>query len=582
MSLKINKDVTIQALEAENSRLEEQITSCTNQALAMSNVSCSDLGLKGKSYEAISNRINTRPLIIQTHSLAYEAIKAANITNAALLEALPDSPGTPGVLDTDECDREIENLRTDRANLESIRDELVEEARAAFPKDSLELPVTRLESHSIIQTIRNEYAGLIEVKEEWIAYWESVIEQAYQYKSASSTVYANAKEFVTAALNDSTANVRSCMETGAYSAEYQKLALERQEFLSNVMEQYGFDIETALILWDVWVSIGINNPDAEQKELDWMFTRAISQLSYNLGDILDEQWRAGAGFVYGYSEDEEREYFLGLGLSEEQYKRLRYKVRVQNQIVGNPSSFHPDDVSKWKGSDEKLPDGSTRSDLYYTYKSNMERGLGRKLTDAEFDKLWSEQYNSFCTKQPDGTYAGKTDLAHMMYTIAAGCVAEDAKGVEGNYPPFPYSVPLWGGKTLWTNHDERRDCTGWLGDATHVDDETNRTSLGPDDYTADLDADNIRRRMQDQNLSFMQASAEYYSELDDNPKLRTQEFKESHSYDSVQKVILLAAGVQSPDELIDEKHADTWIDSYNFLKSLQNDNSTMWLYHQNP
>ena len=148
----------------------------------------------------------------------------------------------------------------------------------------------------------------------------------------------------------------------------------------------------------------------------------------------------------------------------------------------------------------------TLNDRYLSYKTNMENALGRELTEAEFGRLWEEQFNSFCIKKPDGSYAGRTDFAHMMYTIAGGVVADDAAGVASNFSPWPAG-------TTWTDHGGRRDYIGWLGDATWRGYPPTSTSFGAGDYTADLDADNIRRRMQGQNLSFMQASAEYYRVL---------------------------------------------------------------------
>jgi hypothetical protein len=43
-----------------------------------------------------------------------------------------------------------------------------------------------------------------------------------------------------------------------------------------------------------------------------MFTRALSQLSYNKGDKLAGQWRAGAGYVCGYKEKDELKYLKAL------------------------------------------------------------------------------------------------------------------------------------------------------------------------------------------------------------------------------------------------------------------------------
>jgi len=276
-------------------------------------------------------------------------------------------------------------------------------------------------------------------------------------------------------------------------------------------------------------------------------------------------WRAGAGYVYGYGAEEARKYFMDLGLTEEDYKYLRYKVRIQNFIVSNPGDYHPEEVFGLKETNRKE---------YDEFKNSLGSALGKTLTDDEFERLWNEQFESFCVKLPDGTYQGKTDFAHMMYTIAGGCVADNALGIKSSYPPDALQSRYG---LFWEDPDRRRNYVGWLGDATNLGRDLSGTSLGPDDYTADLDADNIRRRMQEQNISFMQASADYYSELKDNPQLRPQEFLANHSYNNVQQAVFDAAGVQSLKEL---KTKDGWSDSYDFLMSLRNEDPVIKPYSQ--
>jgi len=339
---------------------------------------------------------------------------------------------------------------------------------------------------------------------------------------------------------------------------------ERRAFYNNITEQFGFDINTAIIMWKVWNGIKGNNPEADQQELDYMFARALSQLCYNKGGESAGQWRAGAGYVYGYSTEEEWEYFKGIGLSIEEYNYLRYKVRVQNNIVSSPQGHSTEKLMNMKENDRAK---------YDNWKESMEKGLGRKLSDKEFEELWSAQYNSYCVKQSDGSYQGKTDYAHMMYVIAGCCVDDNAAGVKSKYPPWPAN---WISGTFWDNHDTRRQFVGWLGDATYTGKDKKGTSFGPDDYTADLDADNIRKRMTDDNISFMQASKEYYADLEKDPYLRTKEFKKNNSYNDVQQAIFAAAKVKNMEEL---KEKDGWSDSYDFLKSLENDDPNILPYH---
>jgi hypothetical protein len=142
--------------------------------------------------------------------------------------------------------------------------------------------------------------------------------------------------------------------------------IERQTFINSIMTQFGFERDVAVIMWQVWLGINANNPNATQQEIYWEFTRALSQLRYNRGNILANQWRAGAGYVYGYNIELEQKYFTNLGLTVAQYNLLRYKVRIQNDIVGNPHNFTP----------ERLDDlRINNSDRYNDWKVHMETAL---------------------------------------------------------------------------------------------------------------------------------------------------------------------------------------------------------------
>ena len=325
---------------------------------------------------------------------------------------------------------------------------------------------------------------------------------------------------------------------------------EKQWFFLNMAREFGFDLETIKIMWKVWEGIVANNPTSSQRELDWMFIRALSQFCYNEGDQLKSQWRAGAGYVCGYGEDKELIYFLSLGLSIEEFNLLRYKIRVQHEIVGLPEEFSPEKLEGMRTDNRKE---------YLEWKSYMEKALGRELSDKEFEQLWRTQFSNFCTPLSDGKHQAKADFAHMMYTLA-GCYADkNTKGVAKKFPPFV-------SPKLWDNPDTRKQIIGWLGDAT-IAGSDDKISFGPDDYAADLDADNIYRRMEKNNSSYFQESMNYYEELNENPQLRAQEFEKNNDYASVEKAVLDGAHVKSLDEL---KAKDGWSDSYDFLMSLKN------------
>ena len=68
---------------------------------------------------------------------------------------------------------------------------------------------------------------------------------------------------------------------------------------------------------------------------------------------------------------EEQLFTKVIGLSQQENKLLRYKVRVQNQILGQP---------------EEMTLAQILSEPYrlFSFKSSMEDALGKKLSDKEF------------------------------------------------------------------------------------------------------------------------------------------------------------------------------------------------------
>lgn len=215
--MRINKIETISTLDLENTKLNAQIALCDEQEQTMLNVSCSELGLTGEGYNAIESRIQTRPLIIRTHSFAYEAIRSANISNSNLLSGLPDSM-TAGVLDTDECDTEIEKIKQQIGRLNSAWDSLVSQAQISSES------CHRISPATTISTINNTYSGLISAKEEMLRHWEGVKEAAFRYNTASSHMYTNAKDFVNRILSQASSAVEGCIANGSYdSSAYENL-----------------------------------------------------------------------------------------------------------------------------------------------------------------------------------------------------------------------------------------------------------------------------------------------------------------------------------------------------------------------
>ncbi len=102
---------------------------------------------------------------------------------------------------------------------------------------------------------------------------------------------------------------------------------------------------------------------------------------------------------------------------------------------------------------------------------------------------------------------------------------------------------------------------GWLGDATILDETTQLTSFGNDDYCADLDAENVYRRIL-QGEKYIDAIANYHAGLTTTNN-RATIFLNYISYSTVQTKVL-----DELDKTLSEVQ-NLYPDTYNFLMSLQ-------------
>ena len=338
-------------------------------------------------------------------------------------------------------------------------------------------------------------------------------------------------------------------------------------------QQFGFDNRTASILKSIYDAIRKKYQKKSQREINYIYCRAISQLCYNKGNILDNQWRAGAGYVYGYSESDQKKFYNDLGISDADYNYLKYMVRMEQNMVGNPDTFNSKAIhqlyEKSKAFEDldgidmlldygNYSDKEKANEKWNSWKGSMEKALGKSLTDKEFLAKYDEMYKN-CQ--------GKGDFGHMMYTIAANLADDETVGVEKKFPLVA---------SYWTDGETRKDIAGWLGDATIKSKViSGEISFGGDDYIADLDSVNISKRLQSENLPFFDVFEDYYEDVQNDPGIRTREFKKYKPYTSVEKKVLEEAGVSSLEEL---KNESAWKDSYDFLMSLKNGNATMKSY----
>lgn len=307
---------------------------------------------------------------------------------------------------------------------------------------------------------------------------------------------------------------------------------EAELFITNIVEQYGFDRQTATSMWRIYQTLRVRYPHFSQEELDWKFSRVISALSYpgNIDEYsLAEQvmFNSCAGDAFdGFSEG--HYYISVLGMSKSEYLWFRYKVRVQNFVSAPQNAVLSNELT-----DIQIKN----------YKASMEAALGRTITYEEFATEWNRQVRMM---------GGKTDLAHHFYIIASNLAVD----LDKNYYPSEY---------IFGDEQGVKELTGWLGDATLPP-----YAFGPDDYKADLDASNILYYMDQKNMSYSQASSFYYGELQAGRVNRASTFLTHTPISHVVDSIFFRLGVKSIGEV-----KDKYPDAYNFIVSLQRQQNEM-------
>lgn len=106
---------------------------------------------------------------------------------------------------------------------------------------------------------------------------------------------------------------------------------------------------------------------------------------------------------------------------------------------------------------------------------------------------------------------------------------------------------------------------GWLGDAT-ITNSDGKTSMGDDDYCADLDAENIYRLII-QNQNVIEATNIYYTELFLSAT-RAGIFLRHINYDTIQNKVFSQLNLKNETDSMN-KIKDEYPDTYNFLCSIK-------------
>ncbi|MBP2623513.1 T7SS effector LXG polymorphic toxin [Streptococcus oricebi] len=343
-----------------------------------------------------------------------------------------------------------------------------------------------------------------------------------------------------------------------------------QQSIINLQKQYGFDTETAQQVLTVKKKIDKNFPNQSQKVKDYLLNRILGDFVYGEGKGYEggAMWNATAGNINAYlryynpSLQETKttsEALEAMGMTKEDVAKLRYNIRLQNNMAPGGTG----------DADDIIKQGS-----FYTYKKLAEDAYG-PMSDKQFKEFWNK-------KRRD--YSGKNDFAHQSITTAT----------------MLYDNPLRAPNALYGN-EGTNELAGWRGDTT-ITPAAKKVSMGNDDYKADLDAVNITDIMEEKELSYLEASNYYYSQLEEEANSNTSKYTRAEKFkDHIDvhevKYIILDNLADKGDYILEpggtngrngrgyykawsEERRMTYLkenypDSYNFIRSLEENDANL-------
>lgn len=484
-------------------------------------------GLRGMTYDSAKNYFKDAYIPLANGLiLLSEAIMKAN-------EAFPEkyvAEVDTNSLYTDVLEQQIQRLNFLAQSLENLQiaNPLIDSTTQAMARNLRQL---QLEIQRKLEKLMTFNHTSVQVFSEIEAIYADV-QKGLREVSSGKAWNAGTGTFLTSRLDLSW--VSAINERIKSSELFEKIARANKSsdaiFKEHLHNQFGFEDEEIELMLKLRDQLEEIFPRAKQDELDWRFTRLLGGFSYGgpnetSGD--EFQWNHTASNPY-YGMSEAQFFTKILGFSKEEYNLLRYKVRIQNQIVSSPEKLN------W--------DNFERNDrLFEKYKEGIESAIGRKLTKEEFKTTWIEQYNNMLTKG---------DFAHQQITTAT---IINNKWVLTDW--------IYG-------KEKKEELAGWLGDATLGD----SPSFGNDDYMADLDAANIYYLMQEKTLSYQEGWNKYYEEIEID-YTRADMFKMHTDIEHVKESIFDELNVISMEEL--KLKAP---ESYRFIRSLEENGHEMGAY----
>ena len=235
---------------------------------------------------------------------------------------------------------------------------------------------------------------------------------------------------------------------------------EYGRFMANMNEVFGFDAYTSSLMYELYVGIQENYGDVA----NYKFLSAMASCIYE-----GIQWEVTVGVLDG--KENTIEFMVDNGLTEDEAGKLYQEIRYQYRLSGYTGSYE---------------------NLKEKYKAN------HKEYEARFFM-----------------YYGKSDFAHMCATLSTYLYPRS----EVNKMVSNYAGEFSGVAT------DIEKAAGYMGDIygkkTIGNDE--KTSLGQDDYKADLDAVNLAQRLK-YNDDLLGVMYEYYNGIEKGSINRAREF----------------------------------------------------------
>lgn len=394
--------------------------------------------------------------------------------------------------------------------------------------EEMELQLSLISAMSLERktSFHQYHAELIEMHAELKRTYEEILEKLYAFDTYSASIFdalADIDTQMTLGLSQigeswnaqtgtfqAMANMSwATVLNNQYAVKDVKATTEEKTFMANLMTQYGFDAETAQIILDVKRGIDKEFPKLSQNERDYLLLLTMGNFVYGEegktaltaeeklnGYLADAMWVNTAGTYYEVDNrllvSTAEDLLTYLGIKQKDIDKLRYNIRLQNQISSGS-------VKDYDSLDRKL---------IHDYKQGVEAIYG-EMTTAEFEAFWNSKYQS---------YANQADFAHQSITMAT----------------ILYQNPTRFSNLYTLDNEKTNDLAGWRGDVTT--DAFAKPSIGNDDYKTDLDAVNITEMMKT-GLSYQEATNRYYADLGKGTYTRADKFLEYKDLDDIKSTI---------------------------------------------